>query len=300
MLQMLKMARNAQSELELLTPFPPLWKTMEELEYVTNGWMQRWLSKRSNMAQKHGLFARFSDYVDKIARTDLPEHTDNPDVSPERKLKIVRSLHRTNFLLGVYRRYIKILTPLIMEVATIHNRPARLLELASGSGEMAMNLARLASKENLPVEVTGSDYVKDLVKDAEEKAVKRGLGVHFRTINAFDMGVLSHGQYDIFLVIGTMHHFTPGQLAVIMAQSRKFAGSAFVGIDGYRSMSMLLWIPIFHLITFLPDHIHDAWLTARKFYTLFELKCIAQIAVPGVKIAATHSFPGISVLKARF
>ena len=300
MLQMGREASDTQRELEISTSFPPFWNTMAELDNVTNDWMQRWLSQRSRIAQKNGLFARFSDYMDKIARTDLPEHTDNPNVSSERKLKIVRNIHRTNLLLGVYRHYIKILTPLINEVAVIRKRPVRLLELASGSGEMAMNLASLASKNNLPVEITGSDYIEDVVQTAQKRAVKRGLKLHFRTINAFDMGVLRQKEYDIFLIIGTMHHFTPGQLAAIMAQIKKVAGSAFVGIDGYRSMSLLLWLPIVHLITFSLDNIHDSWLTARKFYTLFELEHIARIAVPDAQITVAHSFPGLSVLKARF
>ena len=65
MLQMAKTARVAQSELELLNSFPPSWETMEELEYMTDDWMQRWLSKRSNIARKHGLFTFFSDYMGK-------------------------------------------------------------------------------------------------------------------------------------------------------------------------------------------------------------------------------------------
>lgn len=296
MLQMKKMAIEAKKELELSTLFPPPWETMEELKNVTDDWMNRWISKRSHIAQNHSQFAFFSDNIDKMVRTELPEHTDNPEVSSGRKLKIVRNIHRTNLLLGVYRHYIKILTPLIMEVAAIRNRPVRLLELASGSGEMAMNLARLASKNNLPVEVTGSDYVEAVVKDAEERAFERGLEMHFRTINAFDMDVLKQGEYDIILITGTMHHFTPGQLAVVIAQSRKFASSAFVGIDGYRSMSLLFLLPVVHLVTFSTDNIHDSWLTARKFYTLSELEYIANIAVPDAKISATHSFPGVSVL----
>lgn len=300
MLQMIDIANKAQSELELLAPFPPSWKTMAELENMTNDWMRLWLSKRSHIAQENGFFSHFSDYVDKIARTDLPEHTDNPNVSSERKLKIVKSLHRMNILNGAYGYYIKILTPVIMEIAAKRNKSVRLLELASGSGEMAMNLARLALKKNLPVEVTGSDYIEKVVKDAEKRAIRRGLEMHFRAINALDMSVLNQGEYDIFLIIGTLHHFTPGQLAVMIAQSKKITGSTFIGIDGHRSMSMLLGLPLVHLITLLPDHIHDAWLSTRKFYTLFELERIAQIAVPDANITTMHSWPGISVLKVRF
>ncbi len=300
MLQMYKTAHLTQSELELHTPFPPKWKTMIDLENMTDEWMQQWLLKRKDIAKKQGLFAQYADYFDKMVRTDLPEHTDNPDVSSERKLRIVRSLHRTNILLGLYRRYIDILTPMIMKIASARNRKVRLLELASGSGEMAMSLARLAKNNNLPVEVTGSDYVESVVKDAEERAIKRGLDMHFRTINALDMSGIKRGEYDILLVIGTMHHFTPGQLSVIIAQSKENTGSVFVGIDGYRSVFNLLGLPFVHLITFLPDHIHDAWFTARKFYTLFELEHIAQVAVPDAKVSVRHSFPGMSVLNVHF
>ncbi len=303
MLQLTKTALDAHSELGSLTPFPPKWETMEELENTTDTWMQQWLSRRSQLAHERGLFAGLSDNLDKVVRTELPEHTDNPKVSPERKLRIVRSLHRMNTLLGVYRHYTSILRRPIDRIAAARNRPVRLLELAGGSGEMAMNLARMASKGRLPVEVTCSDYVEDVVKDAERRANERGLQMSFRNVNVFDMGkAFDKGQYDVFLIIGTMHHFTPGQLAVMIAQSRRFAesGSLFVGIDGFRSIPMLCFLPTVHLITFLPDHIHDAWLTARKFYTLYELEHIAQIAAPGTRISATHSFPGLSVLKVWF
>ncbi|MCJ7435427.1 MAG: methyltransferase domain-containing protein [Anaerolineales bacterium] len=300
MLQIDRESRGTQKELERMTSYPPPWNTTKELDSVTNDWMRRWLSQRSQIAQKKGLFACFCDYIDKMVRTGTPEHTDNPNVSPERKLKIVRNIHRTNLLLGVYKHYIKVLTPLLSEVAAVQKRPVRVLELASGSGEMAMYLASLAEKNDIPMEITGSDYVEDVVLDAQKRAMKRGLKIRFRTINAFDMEGLSQKEYDIFLIVGTMHHFTPGQLAVIMAQSRKYAGSAFIGIDGYRSMALLLWLPIVHLITFSIDNLHDSWLTARKFYTLFELEYIARLAVPDAQITVAHSFPGLSVLKARF
>jgi len=300
MLQMTSAALAAQTVLASAHAFPPAWTRTEELQRATDAWLQRWLEERSRIVQANGPLARLADAVDRMARTDRPEHTDNPAVSPERKLKIVRSLHRTNRLQGVYRHYIRILTPLIRDIAAARGRPVRLLELASGHGEMAMNLAGLARRKNLPVQVTGSDYVEDLVRDAAARARARGCDARFRTLNAFDMGTLEPGAYDIVLVTGTMHHFSPGQLAVMMAQSRLAGCSAFVGLDGHRSLALLLWLPAFHLLTLLPDHIHDAWMTARKFYSLFELECIARIAVPGASISAAASFPGISVLTARF
>jgi hypothetical protein len=300
MLQLDRLNRITQKDLELSTFFPPIWNTMKELDNLTNEWMNKLILQKSRLALNIGPIVRFNNYLDELVHTDRLEHTDSPNVSPIRKLKIVRNIHRTNLLMGVYKHYIKILTPLINEVATMQKRPVRILELASGSGEMAMTLASLALKNNLPVEITGSDYVEDVVQDARKRSIERGLKINFLTLNAFDMGVLKQNEYDIILIIGTMHHFTPGQLAVIMAQSRKYASSAFVGLDGYRSMPLLIGLPIVHLITFSLDNIHDSWLTARKFYTLFELELIAKIAIPDSEITIEYLFPGLSVLKSIF
>lgn len=299
MLQMTELAHQAHRELQLQSSFPPAWETMEELEERTDDWMARWLERRSKAAR--GPYYSLLDGFDRIVRTDLKERTDDPEVSPERKLRIVRSLHRTNTMLGVYRHYFRILTPLIKQIAAERNRSVRLLELASGSGELAMQLARIAAKKDLPLEVTGSDYVEAVVLNAAKRAERRGLDVRFLNINAFDMGsALVKGQYDMFLIVGTMHHFKPGKLAVMMAQARRFSdpGSLFVGIDPFRSIPMVLFLPIAHLITFLPDHIYDAWLTARKAYTLCELEQIARIALPDAPITVAHSIPGLTFLKA--
>jgi 2-polyprenyl-3-methyl-5-hydroxy-6-metoxy-1,4-benzoquinol methylase len=300
MLQLLKAARAAQDALKRQIPFPPSWKNVKELEDVTDDWMRRWLLKRTEMAKSQGLFTNLLDCMDRAARTHLPEHTDNPLVSPDRKVRIVRSLHRMNIIMGAYKRYGDILTPVLMDMARKRKRPVRLLELACGSGDNAMSLARLRAKKNLPLEITGSDYVEDVVQNAAAKAARMELDLRFRIINALDMSQLDQDEYDIFLITGTMHHFTPGQLAVIFSQLSRFKDSVFIGIDGFRSMTMLLGLPLLHIITFLPDHIHDAWFTARKFYTLPELEYIAQIAVPDAEIIPQHDFPGISVLKLYF
>jgi ubiquinone/menaquinone biosynthesis C-methylase UbiE len=303
MLQMMALARKAKDELDLMTPFPPQWESMKELEQVTNHWMDQWLLRRNQVAGQQGLYAKLSDYIDRTVRTDLPELTDSPEVLPQRKLRIVRKIYMMSVVLGACRHYYKILTPLIHEIASSKNRPVRLLELASGSSEVAMNLAAMAKKDNLPVEITVSDYIEDMVEDAKSRARNRGLKMRFRTINIRNMEeALGGDRYDIFLIIGSMHHFTPGQLAVMLAETRRTSdpGSLFIGLDLHRFVGMLFFLPFSHVITFSSDNIYDAWLTARKAYSLYELEQIARIALPGASVTASHSFPSLSVLKARF
>jgi len=288
---------------------------MAELEHVTDDWINQWLSTRKSVAEKRGYFDVLHDAMDNIVRTDLQEYTDSPSVSARRKLRLVRGIHYLNTVLSIYRRYLDVLKPLIEEVAAIQNRPVRVLELASGYGEMSMYLAQMAHKKGIPVEVTGSDYIEHVVMDAERRASQRGLNLHFRTVNVLSMnGLLDRGQYDIFLIIGSMHHFTPGQLAVMLAQVNKIAtpGSFFVGIDIHRSFHMLFLLPVLHLITaivcfpailpvvVLPDVFHDAWLSARKAHTLYELEQIARIAAPAATVTTAHVIPGLSALTVRF
>lgn len=315
MLQLRQLYHDTHAELQRLQPFPPAWHSMTELEYVSDNWVQQWLSTRRSVAENRGRFALLYDTMDKIIRTELPEHTDDPGVSSRRKLRIVRGIHSMNALIFTYRRYLEVLKPLIEEVSAKRNRPARLLELASGSGETAMYIVQAAKKKRLPVEVTVSDYIEHVVKDAERRAAQRGLDMQFRTINALHMGnALESGQYDIFLIVGSMHHFKPGQLSVMIAQAKKLSapGSIFVGIDVFRSLPMLLLLPFLHLMTAvicfpatqlvasLPDNFHDAWLTVRKAHTLYELEQIARIAAPDAAVTTKHAIPGLSVLTVRF
>ncbi|MEW5734069.1 MAG: class I SAM-dependent methyltransferase [Thermodesulfobacteriota bacterium] len=300
MLQMNNAARAAQEALEIRKLFPPAWESMGQLRRAVDAWMADWLAERSRQARDQGLAARAEDALDRRIRTDLPEHTDNPAVSDARKLRIVRSLHRTNIALGVYRNYADVLLPVLKKTAERLGREVKVLELASGSGGMAMHLARTCARRNLPVSVTGSDYVPQVVDGANERALQKGNPARFRLVNAFAMDALSDGEYDVIYITGTMHHFSPGSLAVIMAQSRRVATSHFIGLDGLRSLGLLLFLPAVHVLTLLPDHVHDAWLTARKFYSLFELGLIARMALPGVPVSARHSFPDVSVLTADF
>lgn len=299
MLQMTHAAQAAQKNLESRQTFPPAWENMSELSQAVDSWMKDWLKERSRAASEKSLASRAAHALDLLVRTDAPEHTDNPAVSDARKLRIVRSLHRTNIALGVYRNYAAVLLPVIKNCAARLGREVKVLELASGSGGMAMHLARTCARKKLPVSVTGSDYVQHVVDGANQRAREKNNPARFRLVNAFAMDALKDAEYDLIYITGTMHHFSPGELAVIMAQSRRAAGSYFIGLDGLRSLGLLLLLPALHLLTF-PDHLHDAWLTARKFYSLPELSLMAQIALPGVPVSATHSFPGVSVLKADF
>lgn len=291
MLRMKALNAEAHEALAARQPFPPQWNDMAELERVADAWIADWLEARRELARAKGALARGFDKLDRLIRTDKPEHLDDPSYPVQKKVRIVRGLHACNMFYRSYHRYVRMLTPLVEEVARREDRPARLLELASGSGDLALEIARLAQERDLPVTVIGSDYIPAYIERAAARAEERGLSVEFRLVNAFEMRDIEPGEFDIVAITGSTHHFTPGQLAVLIAQSRRVATTAFVSIDARRGLDNLLGIVPVPALTLQLGLLHDAWISGRKFMSEYELEHIARIAAPDASIGTAHAGP---------
>ncbi len=274
---------------------------MKELCAAADGWIGRVLAERSRLSRERGGVLALADAVDRMVRTDEIEYLDDPDFPADTKQKMVRALHMMNRAFFSYHRFVYILAPLVREVAARHGRPARVLELASGSGEFTLAMARLAARQKLPVTITGSDYVKKHVEEGNRRAREQGLDVTFKEINAFamDQGA-APGEFDIVFIAQSIHHFSPGQLAMMIAQSRATATTAFVGVDGYRCLPLVGLLPGLAVLKFRPSFIHDAWITSRRLFTELELWLAARIAAPDSPSLVVKSWPFHSVLFTRF
>ena len=300
MLQQTELGWAAHGRLVGKKEFPPPWQTMEELEKVTDEWVLDLWKERTRICRERGRLARLVDAVDRKVRTEEVEYLDQPDFPAEKKVDIVQALHMFNLILLSYRRYIRLLTPMVRDISAAKGRPARILELASGSGELTFELARLGAKKKLPLTITGSDYIPEYVERGKALAKKRGLNVDFRLINAFDMKNIEPGEFDILLISQTIHHFSPGQLAMMVAQAKKYASTAFVGFDGKRGPLLLFGLPVFPALTLKSHFVHDAWITARRLFSEVELDIVARIAAAGSRHWVATSHPAVSVLTVRF
>ncbi len=300
MLQLNTLSHAAHGALRAESQFPPAWENMAQLEKAADNWMRRLMGKRREIARKQGLLTRLHETIDAKIRTEEMEYLDVPDYPPSKKLEMVRALHAFNILMFSYHRYVYLLTPLIREVANAKKRPARLLELAGGSGELALSLARLAHKKELPVEITGSDYIPQYIDAGNRIARERSLPIRFIKVNAFDMHDLEPGAFDLIMISQSTHHFSPGQLAMMIAQSARIASTAFISFDGERSFMLFPAVVGPPLLTLRKHFIHDAFLTSRKVYSEFELECIARIAAPRARSTVKRSIPGVTVLTVRF
>lgn len=272
----------------------PAWTSAEELEKLADARVASLLRLRRLHARA---YERPWVALDDVLRTDEQEHFDEPDYPESKRLTLARHLHRFNRVVLNYRRFLSVLRPLIEEVADRQGRPARLLELASGSGEFAIELARLAGRAGLPVEVLGSDVQASYVRAAQARADALALPVRFQRIDAFELDRQPAAAFDLVFIANSLHHFTPGQLARIVASGHRLAGSAFVAMDGYRSLYLLAFLALATLpLSGSLDFLHDSVITGRKFYSLAELELVARLAAPRGRVRVRASHPGYSVL----
>ncbi len=272
---------------------------MDELNLKADEAVARFLDERFAVSQELGGVFFLLELLDTAIRTSDQELMDKPNLPENEKLDMVQALDRQNVMMQLYPRYIDTLLPLITEVAERTKREVRVLELASGAGGLAFALAETAEQKNLNVRITASDIVPAFIEEGNGIAAKKKLAVSFRLLNAFDLTELEMGEFDIVVMAQSLHHFTPGQLAVIIAQSARHAKTAFVGIDGYRSMLLAGGVPLIASLQGIGSFTLDGLTSARKFYSELELDIISEIATGRREQRVECSWP-FSVLTVRF
>ena len=272
---------------------------MDELNLKADEAVARFLDERFAVSQELGGVFFLLELLDTAIRTSDQELMDKPNLPENEKLDMVQALDRQNVMMQLYPRYIDTLLPLITEVAERTKREVRVLELASGAGGLAFALAETAEQKNLDVRITASDIVPAFIEEGNGIAAKKKLAVSFRLLNAFAMTELEMSEFDIVVMAQSLHHFTPGQLAVIIAQSARYATTAFVGIDGYRSMLLTGGVPLIASLQGIGSFTLDGLTSARKFYSELELDMIAELAT-GKRDHTLECLWPFSVLTVRF
>lgn len=299
MLQLRTAGYKALDNLRSRNLFPPRWKNTQELEEATDRLMRQFLAERLAVSEELGTGFLLGELLERALRTDEPEIMDDGKLPESEKLELVKALDRQNDAMGLYYRYASLLFPLIGDIAARKRRTPRLLELASGSGGLALALASEAQRQGIPLSVTGSDIVPRYMEEGTRRAAEKKLPVTFRTLNAFTMEDPDSEPYDIVLISQSLHHFTPGQLAVIIAKAKERNASAFVGIDGYRDLLLGLGMPLVASLQRIGAFAQDSITSARRFYSEPELHLIAESAAGTGRHAVGCSWP-MSVLSIRF
>jgi len=159
---------------------------------------------------------------------------DQPGLEPGRHRQALHGLRRINFWSGSAG----ILWPPLAALARASPRPVRVLDLASGGGDVAIRLQRRAHRAGLPLVVEGCDVSAVAVEHAVREAERQGTPVRFFRADALADDL--PGDYDVVVCSLFLHHLTEDQAVELLRRMGAAAGRLVLVNDLVRSRPGLL------------------------------------------------------------
>jgi 2-polyprenyl-3-methyl-5-hydroxy-6-metoxy-1,4-benzoquinol methylase len=202
-----------------------------------------------------------------------PELMDDPALDASEHRRALRALSRLNRV----SRAGAILWSRVRELAAAPGHPpVRLLDIATGSGDVPVELACRARREGIPISVSGVDISPCAIEEARARAARERVDADFRVLDALH-GPLP-GGFDIVTCSLFTHHL-PREAAVALLYAMRCAAKRLVLVSDLRRARgsyALAWIGG-HLAGSRIARV-DALLSVRAAWTMDEFAAIAAEA----------------------
>lgn len=163
-----------------------------------------------------------SRYLALRSRRIEPEILDDIALEDERRLSALNGLRRIN---AVSLTAYQVWRPIRM---LAHDRPLRVLDVASGAGDIPLALWRYARRARIAIDVSGCDKNPNSVEYANERARGAGAGVTFFVRDVVQDGIPS--GYDAITCTLFMHHLE-SDTALKLLESMRFGGVRMVVVN---------------------------------------------------------------------
>lgn len=202
------------------------------------------------------------------------ELMDEPGLDPREHAVALRALSRLNWIsnsAGILWRPIRELA------ATPGHGPIRLLDIATGSGDVPVALARRAARAGVRLEIEGCDLSERALEIARRRAAGAGVGARFFRLDAVEDAL--PGEYDVVTSSLFMHHLREDQIPALLYKMRCGARRMVLVNDLRRTQPGLVAA---YLASRLCCRSHvvrvDAMLSVRAAFTTPEFEALAAEA----------------------
>jgi 2-polyprenyl-3-methyl-5-hydroxy-6-metoxy-1,4-benzoquinol methylase len=210
------------------------------------------------------------------------ELMDQPGLDPAEHSQALRGLARINWL----SRSDAILWPQLDRLARkVDGRTIRVLDLASGGGDVAIALAKRANQAGLDISVEGCDISPEAVRFARAQAAQQGLSSRF-----FNLDVLNElipTGYDVMTCSLFLHHLDEANAIGFLRKSAEAAGRLLLVNDLVRDPLgyALAWTGC-RLLSRSRVVRHDGPASVAGAFTLAEVRELAKRAgLAGVSLS---------------
>jgi len=203
-------------------------------------------------------------------RDRRPEVMDDPGIDRDAHERALRGLARLNRASAAERPIWRAVAP----IARTLDRPLRLLDVATGAGDVLAAIVRRARRAGVTIEATGCDISETALTTARANAKRAGVDARFVRTDALH-GDLP-GDFDVAMCSLFLHHLD-ADATVALLRRMAFAAPTVVASDLVRSRAgyALAWTAS-RALTRSSVVRTDALLSVRAAYTPVELLGIAE------------------------
>jgi 2-polyprenyl-3-methyl-5-hydroxy-6-metoxy-1,4-benzoquinol methylase len=206
-------------------------------------------------------------------RRRLPEIMDQPDLAPERHVGALRGLARVNLLSGSA----SILWRPLADLARRLGRPIRVLDAASGGGDVPLRLWGRALAAGLDIHIDGCDLSPVAVQYAQRKAADLRADVGFFIQNVLAGPTLP--GYDAVTCSLFLHHLDEEQTLAYLRWAAATAAHQVLVNDLIRSRVGLALAHVAGRILTTSDVVHvDGPRSVEGAFTMEEARALAERA----------------------
>jgi 2-polyprenyl-3-methyl-5-hydroxy-6-metoxy-1,4-benzoquinol methylase len=203
-----------------------------------------------------------------------PEWMDRPGLDARLHRQALSGLQRINRLSGTAHRFWRELEPLAKQ----RDRALRVLDVASGGGDVLVRLALRARRARVEIEFIGCDISPTAVRAAEEAA--HGSGV--RSVRFLQHDALSEefpAECDVIMCSLFLHHLSDEEAEQLLRRMAAAARQAVLVDDLLRTHAgyWLAWAGC-RALTRSPVVHCDGPLSVRKAFSWAELQALASRA----------------------
>lgn len=222
------------------------------------------------------------------ARVAGAELMDRPDVEVAALEEGLADLRRVNRWMGGGRTAIGAVLPAVSEAAGT-GAPVRVLDVATGSADIPLALARRALREGVPLQVMATDVHPATVAAAARNAAAEP-AVDVSRADALSLPY-ADGSFHVAMCHTALHHFDEEAARRLLAELGRVSTHRVIVTDlgrgrlaeaGVALLAATLWRR--HPVTR-----HDSVVSIRAAYTPREARALAAAA--GLREVRTHRHP---------
>ncbi len=213
------------------------------------------------------------------SRRMVPELMDDPALPAAEHQRALAGLARINLISAAAGSFRAPLAQLCLSLKG--EQPGRVLDVATGGGDVPVRLARWARQRRLPLVFAGCDAHPRAVAAARAGAERHGVRVSFFVHDAVRDGIPT--GYDAVISSLFLHHLPAGQVTRVLSGMGESASRLVVVNDLLRSplAFAVAWAGT-RALSSSPVVRHDGPVSVRAAFTLDEVRTMAASArLPG-------------------